>query len=127
MLDDLAIHIGDIKRAIRSVGQLNRAEPEIGRSKEFDFLFVRRPFSHEGDAVRTNFLPMNQITTAIGNKSIAKILAGPGVSAEDSDAGGGSEIAGSAAPALNQTGNDSRYAPFGANDAPLFLGADAID
>src|SRR5439155_11971078 len=32
MLDDLAIHIGDVEGAIRSISQLNGAEPEIGRS-----------------------------------------------------------------------------------------------
>src|SRR5439155_5191091 len=40
--------------------------------------------------------------------------------------GGGSEIARGAATALDQAGHCAADAPLGADDAPLFLGADAI-
>src|SRR5437764_15493801 len=36
MLDDFAIHIGDVKAAIRRIGELDRAKPEVFGSDEFE-------------------------------------------------------------------------------------------
>src|SRR5437588_12986471 len=102
MLDDLAIHIGDIKRAVGRVGQLHGTEPKIGGSEEFNLLFIRWTLRHQSNAIRPHLFSMHEVAPAISDKCIPEVLLRPTVAAEDSDTGSGSEIARRAAAAFDR-------------------------
>ena len=93
MLDHFAIHVGDVERAVGSIGEGNRPEPEIARGEEFGFWFVLSALGFEGDTVRAKFFAVYQIAADISDESISLCFAPECGAAIDGDATGAGEVA----------------------------------
>src|SRR5437660_7863711 len=127
MLDHFAIHIGEVKSTVGSIGELDGAKPEVFRGDEFDLLFAGRTFGDQGHAVGIELFAMNQVAPNMGDESVAVEVIGKSVAAINGDARGRGEIAGSAPPTFDQAWDLTTDAPFRANYAPRFFWTDAID
>src|SRR3954463_15333367 len=55
MFDHLAVHVGEVKASIWSIGELNGTEPKVLRSNEFSLLLIGRASGDQGDAVGIEF------------------------------------------------------------------------
>ena len=66
MLDDLTIHIGDVHRALRPLGQEDRPEPVVARGEKFASLIERR--GDEGRAFGREPIGVDEITRRIARK-----------------------------------------------------------
>src|SRR4051812_44078348 len=60
VLDGLAIHVANIKRAVGAIGEIDWTEPIIGRGEEL--VCGISPFGDQGDAIGTENVAMNQVT-----------------------------------------------------------------
>src|SRR5262245_26342438 len=125
VLDDLAVHVEDVERAVGGVGELDGTEPDVAGGDEFGF-FVDAA-ADEADAVGFETLAVDQVAADIADDRYALPLAGPGVAAIDSRARSAGEIAGSAAAAFDGTGDHAGDAEPRADDAPRLDGAGAKD
>src|SRR6266571_6833340 len=61
VLDDFSIHINDVERAVRAVGELDRAKPCIGGADKLNPIFARATLGFEIHAIRNQDLAMNKI------------------------------------------------------------------
>ena len=127
MLDDFAIHVGDVKRTVRRVGKLHRAKPVVATGQELHLLFVVRPPGDQGGAIRMEFLSMHEIAPAVGDEGVLAIVLRESVAAIDGCAGRAGEVTGGAPAALDRAGNQAGDTPARAEHAPRFVGTDAKD
>ena len=61
MLDNQAIDVGDVKRAVRPRPEHGGPEPVVTRSEKLAVLFVRRATALEGDAIGFENFTMDHI------------------------------------------------------------------
>src|SRR5688572_31849117 len=69
MLDEEAIHIDDVKRAVGSCASLDRAKPIVARTEKFALLFVGGPGAGEKQVAGENF-PMHQVVDWFARKNV---------------------------------------------------------
>src|SRR5262245_41617363 len=111
MFDHLTIHIDQIKRAIRSVGEGDRSKPIIARGEKFRLLFVRRAFGLKCDAIGSKFLSVDQVASNIGNERISdKIVTQSGASI-NGDAGRARKITRGTSAAFDGAGDQTSHTP----------------
>src|ERR1041384_7140566 len=68
MLDDQPVHVGHIKRAIRTGLCHRRAKPIIARGQEFRIRFIGGAMAGEGNAGRLHDLTMNQVMNRLADE-----------------------------------------------------------
>ena len=73
-IEDLAVEIGDVERAVRAVGERDRPEPEIGGGQEFLGGFVRQPPRPEADTVRRQPPMVHEVVAGNADEHIAAVL-----------------------------------------------------
>ena len=126
MLDHLAINVDDVERAVGSVGELGRPEPDVVRSDEFAPL-VDPPGDHGRSRRRTSALrwtrlpptsPMNAWLPHFGRKCVAAVTG---------HAGGPGEIAGGPPAPFDAAQCRVGDPQAGADDPPRLDGAGAKD
>src|SRR5689334_8800587 len=83
--------------------------------------------SGDNCAKRLDFFAVDEIAAGIADEDIAEKIRAVGVATVDGDAGRAGEISRRAPASFNRPAGNARHAPFGADDAPGFFGADAID
>ncbi len=129
VFDGLAIHVEDPEAAIGGVDELDGAEPVVGGGKELGVRFGGIAFADPLEAVGPGpeFLPMDEIGSAIGDEGIAGDIGWIGIAAMDGGAGGAGEVAGGTATAFDWTFDEASDAPTGAQDAPGFVGGTTED
>ena len=127
MLDDFAIHVGNVERAVRRVGHLHRTEPVVPAREKLDLLFVLRPLRYQPDAVGKKLLAMDQIASAVRHEGVPVEILRERIAAVDRDAGRAAEIAGGPAAALDRPRHQTRHAPARANHAPRFIRAEPVN
>ena len=95
MLDDLAIHVGDIHRALRPLGQEDRTEPIIAGRKELPARVERR--GDEGRPFGHKLVGVDEITRRIAREDGRGAFGREqGLTLPDLDPAGGAEGAGMA-------------------------------
>jgi len=93
VLDNLAIHVEHVKRAVRAIGKLHRPKPCVARREEFDFFFIGGTLRFESNAIRYQNFAMNEITTRVANEGIVQKFLREGVAAVNHRASRAREIA----------------------------------
>ena len=123
VFDYLAVHIQHPEAAVRSVGELDGPEPDVGRSQKLALLV--HPVGPKAHPLRLKHLAMHDVGAHIAHERLAAVARVPGVTAVDGDSRGRSEVSGRAASAFHGTGHQSGAAQLGAHHAPRFHGTDA--
>src|SRR5262249_19916064 len=121
-LDQLAIHVENVQRAVGGVGKLYWTEPVVTGGEELDVLVGA--LSCEGDAARLQARAIDQIAGHLADEDVAAILLGPGVAAIDRHAGSAGEEPGRLS-ALVRAGYLALGTEPRAEDAPGLVGTDA--
>ena len=80
MFNGFTIHVGNIKRSVRSIGKLDGTEPVIGGSQKFVIVFIDGSGGHRLDPLVIDEFSMHQITARIPNKYIAMKFFREGIS-----------------------------------------------
>src|SRR5688500_7248445 len=94
VFDRLAVHVADIKRAVRSVGEIDGAEPVVAGGEKLALLFVGRSLGHALHAARHDLDPlvMDEVPTGVADKGVSHVLLAEGVAFVDRDAGRAGEV-----------------------------------
>src|SRR5260221_12234737 len=74
VFDRLAVHVDDVKCAVRSVGKLHGPKPGISRGNEFGQIFTRPALRFEAGTVQKQNLTMNEIAAGITNEGIVQVF-----------------------------------------------------
>ena len=74
VLDDFAIHAGDVEAAVRAVVEIHRAKPHVARSDEFTLRRLIGPRGFETDAVGFKSQTDDNIISRFTEKNVAPIL-----------------------------------------------------
>ena len=127
VLDDLAIHVEDVKRPIGGVGELDGPEPCVLRRDEFHARLVRRTRRDRLDPRHVDLFVVNEVSSGIADERVADELRGEGVAPVDRPPRRTGEIAGRAAASFHHARHLAGDAPMGADDAPRLLGAEPED
>ncbi len=69
MLNDEAIHVGDVERSIRSGLEHGWAKPIVLRGEEFGILLIRGAMAGEADAIRFEDFAVDEIVDRFTNKN----------------------------------------------------------
>ena len=69
MFHDLAVHVAHIERAVRTVREVHRAEPDV-RGRE-EFAVVLHPGRAERHPVRRQLLAMNEVAGDVADDQVA--------------------------------------------------------
>jgi hypothetical protein len=86
VLDHLAADVQHVQRAVRGVGELRGAEPDVlGRE---ELLPLVHPLGPEQDAAgRLEHLAVDEVRADVADERLAAVLGREGVAAVDGDAG----------------------------------------
>ena len=122
-LDQEAVHVDHVQRAVGAVGHLHRAKPHVGGSHELGARVG--PQGSQADAVRHEAGAIDEIVGDLPHEQIAAVVRRPGVAAEDRDAAGSAEIAGRLVSFGWVRLLDARRPQARPHDTPRFVGADA--
>ena len=123
VFDHLAVHVGDVKRAVRADLHLDRPKPVVRRGEKLPVALVRRPLGTKSHTVRVKFLPVNQVAPGIGDESIAAERVWPGVPVVNRHACCRREIPGRTAAAFHRPGHLFGDAPARTDDPPRLVRA----
>ena len=127
VLDDLPVHVHDVKTTVRTVLEMHRAEPRVSRRQKLNPLLIHWPARHPAHAIGMQLLPVNQITPGIANENVVDEVRAIGVAPVHRCPGGSREIAGNPPTALDHAWDDTTDAPPGPNNAPGLVGTDPED
>ena len=70
VLDEKAIHVHDVERAVRAGARLHGAEPQVRAGEKFRRLFIVRSRAREGDAIGHEHFAMHEIMHGLAGESI---------------------------------------------------------
>jgi hypothetical protein len=127
VLDDLAIHVADVERAVGGVGEIHDAHPRIGAGGEFVALLVGGAAADKAHAVGGDFFAVHELAAGVAREGVVHEIVAIGIAAKDGGAGGAGEVTAHAAAALDHAFDDAADAPARADDAPRFVGTETED
>ena len=90
MLDDAAVEIDDVERAVGTREQVDRAETLVGRSQELRLVVIRR--GHEGAAFGLHHVALDEIARGLAHERVAVGVGREEVGAVDPRRAGGGEL-----------------------------------
>ena len=90
VLDDAAVEIDDIERAVGAREQVDRAETLVGRSQELRLVVVRR--AHEGAAFGLHHVAFDEVASGLAHERVAVGISWEEVGAVDPRCAGGGEL-----------------------------------
>ncbi len=93
VLDDVAVHVDDIQRAVGTGQQIDRAKPLFGGSQELRLLVGHRALGHVADPFRPQNTAMNQILRVVDAEVISLVLSGERIATVNCLAAGRGEVA----------------------------------
>jgi len=125
MLEQLAIHVGQVERPVGRLGELDRAEPDLVGGKELAIGF--RPVRGESDAARLKPHTVDQIARPLANERIAVKGCRKGVALVDRHPARRREIAGRRTAAFDRPGKHAPHAHLRPHDPPRFRRTGAVD
>ena len=124
VLDDLPVHVHNVKATIGPILEMHRPEPGVSRGQKLDVLFIGRTTCHPTHPVGVQHLPMDQVAPGITDEDIVHKLRTEGISAVHRRSGRTREIAGDTASPLDHAGDDATDAPTGPDYSPRLIRAD---
>ena len=124
VLDHFAVHIGNVKRAVRADLHLHRPKPVVGRGEELPVAFIVGALRGKFYPMGTKFFSMNQVAPSVGDESVAAVPAWPSVPVVNRHAGCRREITGRTPAALHRPGHLLGNAPARADDPPRLVRAE---
>ena len=127
VLDDLPVHVHDVKTTVRTILEMHWTKPRVPRSQKLNSLLIGRTPRHPAHAIGMQLLPVNQITPGIADENRVDEVRAIGVATVHRRSGGSREIAGNPPTTLDHAWNDATDAPPGPNNAPGLIGTDPED
>ena len=124
MLNHFAVHIGNVKRAIRADLHLHRPKPVVRRGEELPVAFIVGTLRDKLYPVGVKFFSVNQVAPGVGYESIAAEPAWPSVSVVDRHPSCRREITGRTPPSLHRPGHLLGDTPARADHPPCLVRAE---